>query len=212
MKNKDVKEVFKLSLTIQKNSRQIPDVVEYTADKKYSDLLYSVLQEMSVMDPENGIRYIEKKELNYSALSGRVGVTRQIVSKRVNNLIDLGLIEFDIKKKKYKLNYLDKSVCSLIPCDTLSVLNNTLSENCISIYVYLLNRFIANQEGTYLVTMAQMKRFIGIAANTTSNNNVIKDILQVLSLIGLVEWTYEIDSHKQMHIRVLDVRNRIKPI
>ena len=99
------------------------------------------------------------------------------------------LSDSDIEEeKRYKLNYLDRSICSLIPYETLRKLNNSLNHNAISIFVYLLKRYIANEEKEYPVTMLQMKKFIGIATSTTSNNEVINDILEVLSLLGLVKY------------------------
>ena len=47
-------------MKIQSNSRQIPDTDIYTADKKYCDLLYGVLQEMSYSETIGGVttRYV----------------------------------------------------------------------------------------------------------------------------------------------------------
>ena len=177
-------------LKINSNSRQIPDVEKYTADKKYCDLLYGVLQEISYYEKigDIGVRYVDKSSFSFESLGDRIGLKRATTSTKFKNLISLGLIEYIEEEKRYKLNYLDRSICSLIPYETLRKLNNSLNHNAISIFVYLLKRYIANEEKEYPVTMLQMKKFIGIATSTTSNNEVINDILEVLSLLGLVKY------------------------
>lgn len=57
--------------------------------------------------------------------------------------------------------------------------------------------------------MAQMKEYIGIATSTTSNNDVINDILFVLTKLGLIE--YEVRSKdNKTHIYIKKVNNVIK--
>ena len=56
-------------MEIQRNSRQIPSVPQYTANKQYSDLLYGYLQNISSMDEKTGIRYIPKKEIKYTEIA-----------------------------------------------------------------------------------------------------------------------------------------------
>lgn len=195
-------------LKIQSNSRQIPSIEKYTADKKYNDLLYGVLQEMSYLEDKN--RYVNKKDINFTSLSGRINLSRQTTSSKFKNLIALGLIEYIEEEQRYKLNYLDKTLCSLVPYDTLRAINNTLSQNAISIFVYLLKRYIANGEKEYIVTMGQMKKFIGIAVSTSSNNCIITDILNILSLIGLVEYVVIMTDKDKSNIVIKRVNNVIK--
>ena len=195
-------------LKIQSNSRQIPSIEKYTADKKYNDLLYGVLQEISYLEDKN--RYVNKKDINFTSLSGRINLSRQTTSSKFKNLIALGLIEYIEEEQRYKLNYLDKTLCSLVPYDTLRAINNTLSQNAISIFVYLLKRYIANGEKEYIVTMGQMKKFIGIAVSTSSNNCIIADILNILSLIGLVEYAVVMTDKDKSNIVIKRVNNVIK--
>ena len=119
-----------------------------------------------------------EKDISYSQLGTRLGLTRQTVSTKFKNLISLGLIVEDTERKRYILKELDQTTGSLIPFKTLKVLNNTLSHNAISTYVYLLNRFIAAGEMPYVVTLKQVKEFIGIAASTSSNDEIVTDIFQ----------------------------------
>ena len=159
---------------------------------------------------ENITRYVDKKDIVFSSLAGRIDLTRQVVSTKFKNLIQLGLIECVEKERRYKLNYLDKSVSALVPFETLRKLNNTLSQNSISLFVYLLKRYIANNQKEFIVTMGQMKRFIGIASNTTSNNEVINDILDVLKMIGLIKTELRNIEDNKTVIVITQVNNVIK--
>ena len=57
---------------------------------------------------------------------------------KFKNLIDLGLIE-KIDSKTYKLNILESNEAMLIKYPVLKLITDTLSENSISTYIYLLN-------------------------------------------------------------------------
>lgn len=47
-------------------------------------------------------------------------------------------------KETYELIQLDKNIASLIPYATLKLIVDTLNENSISAYIYLLNRYYGN--------------------------------------------------------------------
>ena len=89
-------------LKIQPNSRQIPSNELYTADKKYNDLLYGILQEMSYVGDEN-IRYVNKSDISYVKLAKKLNLTRQTVSTRFKHLLEIGLINYDEANKRYQL-------------------------------------------------------------------------------------------------------------
>jgi predicted transcriptional regulator len=203
-------------LKIQADSRQVPSIEKYTANKKYHDLLYGVLQEISYGEKLPGeevmSRYVNKKDFTYQTLGDRIGLNRVSTSKYFKHLIELGLIEEDKDSKRYKLLYLDKSIATLIPFETLRKLNNSLNHNAISVYVYLLKRYIAAGEQEYIYTRNQLKAFCGIATNTNSNDEVIIDILQVLELIGLIERKYMQTEDNKTITYITCVRNQIKEI
>ena len=58
--------------------------------------------------------------------------------------------------------------------------------------------------------MSQMKKFIGIATTTTSNNEVIDDILEVLSLLGLVEYELRFIEKNKSVIFITKMNNVIQ--
>ena len=200
-------------MNIQSNSRQVPSIETYTADKQFNDLLYGLIQERSYVEIINGTTYRYIDPLSQQEIADLLDTTRQTAGKRFKHLVELGLLEEDIAKggrKRYKINTLESNVASLIPFETLRKINVSLSRYAISIYVYLMNRFIANGEEPFYPTMKQMKMFIGIAYSTTSNNYIITDILHILSLIGLVEWDYDQIEDDKTLIRIDDVSNTIK--
>ena len=75
---------------------------------------------------------------------------------------------------------LSSDIASLIPNPTLKLITDTLNEYSISVYVYLLMRYIANGEETFLFKLSDIKKHIGICATTRSNDDVITNILFVL--------------------------------
>ena len=174
-------------MEIEKNSRQIPKRQEICSDKKYSDIVYGWFQDASERDAE-GIRYVDVKDVNYSSIAKRVGLTRQTVAKRVKNLEEIGLIYKNDMKNRYEIHLLSNVDASLIPQDTLSFLVDSQSENGISIYIYLLNRYWANEEKPFAFTIGQVKNFLGISIKTTSNNHCVVNPLISLSNNGLLEF------------------------
>ena len=198
-------------MEIQKNSRQIPKIENYTADKQFNDLMYSYIQEHSYIETINGVtsRYFNK--MTYQELADVLGATRKTATAHFKHLLDLGLIELDSAKsqKRFKVNVLDSNIASLVPFETLRKINASLSRYAISIYVYLLNRFIANGEAPFSPTLKQLKMFIGISYTSSNNDDMIKDILQILELIGLIDKVNEYDGSKT-HIKILKVSNVVK--
>lgn len=179
-------------MQILSNSRQVPKSVNIVADKKYFDILYGYLQVVSNWSGnKDHNRYILKKDMVKTKIASATGTTRQTVAKKITNLIELGLLEE--KEDRYELITINQDLAALIPFETLRKLTAALSENAISIYVYLLNRYYAvmndvnNKEKRFIVTHDQLKKYIGISVNTRSNNYITQDILEVLEKLGLVE-------------------------
>lgn len=175
-------------MTIQPNSRQVPKQHSLIIEKYYSDVLYSHLQVISQKTSTN-IRYITKRDANFSQLGVALNLSRQTVSKRFNKLIELGLIIPDEENNIFTLPKLNADMAFLIPQDTLRQMVSTLNENTINTYVYLANRFIANGEKPFDFTIVSVKEFCGLGAKSSSNNYIITDILHILSLLGLIKYS-----------------------
>ena len=91
------------------------------------------------------------------------------------------------EKDRYVLLPIEKNLAMLVPYGTLQVLTSTVKENVISIYVYLLNRYIASKEQKFRYTIDELKSVIGISTDTRSNNYIINSILLLLSKLGLLK-------------------------
>ena len=185
--------------------RQIPKTKEHCANKGYYDILYGYLQSQSQWEQgmNNNRRYVEKSIINYSQLGKKLGLSRQTVSKKFKNLIELGLI-IDEQGDKYYLTPLSSDIASLIPNPTLKLITDTLNEYSISVYVYLLMRYIANGEEMFLFKLSDIKKHIGICATTRSNDDVITNILFVLQKIGLIK--YHLTTLQQNNVEYKDVK------
>lgn len=173
-------------MKIDKDSRQVPKVKDIMADVKYCDILYCYFQNLSGWDGVKGHpRTFSKKDKNFSKISAELKISRQTVSKKFNNLLEMGLIKEN--SNGFELVILDANIASLIPVETLKILVSALSENAISIYVYLLNRFIAAGEQEFIFTKSQLKAILGFSTNTRSNDYVIDGILTVLQKLELIK-------------------------
>ena len=175
-------------LKIQPNSRQIPKVKSICANKKYYDILYAYLQCVSLRDDISGERFVSKKDVNFSKLGEMFNMSRQTVSTKFKNLKELGLVE-EVSKEKIQIIELDADLASLVPYDTLKLITDTLSDNSISTYTFLLNCYYANKCQPFQFTLDQVKSHIGISTNTRSNNDTITNILFVLDKVGLIKYS-----------------------
>ena len=177
-------------MKIESNSRQIPKVERYCANKKYNDLLYGYLQEISVkVDRDIGAaRLVPKSEINYVQLGKKFNLSRQTIATRFKNLLELGLIaEWEEDNRYYQLLTLEQNVAALIPYKTLKLMVDSLSTHSISTYVYFLNRYVANGEKEFIFTYDQIKAYIGISVNTRSNDETVANILFTLKNLRLID-------------------------
>ena len=181
-------------LKIQSNSRQIPKAKNICSNKKYYDILYAYLQCISERDNESNKRYFYKKDINFSRLGEIFNLSRQTVSTKFKNLKELGLIE-EIDKNTYQLIELSADIASLVPYNTLKLITDTLNDNSISTYIYLLNCYYGNDCRPFQFTLDQIKGYIGISTSTRSNNDIVTNILYVLEKIGLIK--YSLSTVKQ---------------
>ena len=178
-------------MKISNNSRQIPRDKEYLADINYCDYLYSYLQVISKWNGKSdSLRYIPKKQCTYVKMAQALGVNRQTISKKFKSMLEgepdsVALIRKE--KDRYVLLPIEKNLAMLVPYGTLQVLTSTVKENVISIYVYLLNRYIASKEQKFRYTIDELKSVIGISTDTRSNNYIINSILLLLSKLGLLK-------------------------
>lgn len=183
-------------MEIYYDSRQIPSDKVYTSNKKYSDLLYGYLQSISKRDNDNDIRYVLKKDLKFSEVAKIFQISRQTVSSRMNNLIEMGLVVYNELEKRYELVTIQKELAALLPQPTVRVLCNTLRERSLSIFAYLLKTYAQHEQKPCLINIDIMKGQLGLnVENRGTNNEIVTDTLILLKSIGLIDYrkTKEVD-------------------
>lgn len=182
------------------SQRQIPQTKEYLCNPLYWDIVYGYIQANSEWDGIEGHpRILPRKKAVFSKIGGYLGLSRQTVSKHFLDLGEgstktgtgLNLIR-KLENGDYEIEILDSKIATLINVDTLRVLTSALNEHTISVYVYLYSRWKANREKEFNFTYEQLKKIIGIGHDSTSNNYIIKDILNVLITMQLL--TLEVDT------------------
>lgn len=196
-------------LTLKPNSRQIPSSKQYLSNAKYCDLLYGYLQSISKRDPEkNHCRYIQKQQINFSFIGDLLGMSRQTVSKKFKAMLEgeknaLPLIRYEPQEKKYYLIDLEASIATLVQHNTLQLMVSCLQQKVLSIYVYLLNRYMANGCNQFQFTYEALKKVIGIGFKSTGNNYIINSILLVLKQLGLLRYRQELKKEVGKHEKTI---------
>lgn len=197
-------------MSIQKNSRQMPSSKAITKEKNYCDLLYAWLQcNSELLDMESRTRYIERKNVKWAKIErdftrqssdGTVEkiMDRKTIAKYFKHLEEKGLVKLNEEDDNYYLTILDNYEANLIEYKTLNKLMNVFQKNSISIYIYLFNRYFANDQKPFFATIRQIKEFIGIATSTTSNNMLIDDTLDILKRLKLLDYDITYQDGKTM--------------
>lgn len=176
-------------MQIEKNSRQVPKVKEITAEKYYSDVLYSHFQVISERNLEFGEeRFVPAARINFSALGKELGISRQTVARRFAKLVELSLI-YPQDNGDIILAPLAREQAFLVPYETLRKLVNALSDNAINVYIYLINRFYANGNKPFNFTITALKDHCGLSTKVSTNNYIITDILEVLKKLQLIKYS-----------------------
>lgn len=191
------------------NLRQMPKNSTIVQSKSYSDLLYAWLQLHSErVGPDLPQRRILKSDVKWTKIEKDFTRTdaegneikvmgRKTIAKYFQFLQDQGLVyQNEEDKEFYYLTVLENDMANLIEYNTLSVLTNTLQRHCIDIYLYLVSRWYANGSSSYIVTIAQIKNYIGIATSTTSNNLLVSDTLLILQKLGLIKYKTQQEQEK----------------
>ena len=207
-------------MDIKKNSRQMPSTTSIVREKDYCDLLYAWLQCNSERENINtSRRRIEKKKVKWASIerdftrqlsdgSIEKAMSRKTIAKYFSYLIDEKLV-IDVNDDYYYLAVLDPQDGNLIEYITLLKMMNVLQKNSINIYIYLFNRYYANNFQPFIATFRQIKDYIGIATTTTSNNAVIDDTIDILKRIGLLDYRLKVLEDNKTCLEFLWVKNEL---
>lgn len=191
-------------MVTQKNSRQMPRQEIVVSNKDYCDLVYSWFQCESAVN-DSGERTVPKNKIQYTQMGAMLGMDRRTVSRYVKRLTALELLEE--RECEYVLKKLEPSAATLVPCPTLRQIQNSLHRNSVSIFVYLLNRYIANEEQEFYISYVSLKKYIGISTSTASNNVVVSDIMKTLKALGLIDYKLVQTAEYKTNIVVTKVSN-----
>jgi hypothetical protein len=185
---------------IEKNSRQMPTMSSIIKNKDYCDILYAWIQCNSERAAVNvSQRRIDKKKIKWAAIEREFTVTLEdgtteklmearTIKKYFKYLESEGLIELDPNGEYYLITVLEADEAHLIEHETLRQMAHSLRRHAIDIYIYLFNRYYACGQKPFIATLNQIKQYIGISKNTSSNNLVISDTLKILKQLGLLDY------------------------
>lgn len=209
------------TLQIEKNSRQMPSTSSVAREKDYCDLLYAWLQCKSErISPDKQGRRIAKSMIKWTGIekdftrkladgTEEKVMARKTIAKYFKYLEEKGFIKLNPEDNYYYLTVLDASEANLIEYNTLSKLMNVLQKNSLSVYIYLFNRYVANGYQPYIVTIKQIKDFIGIATTTTSNNIIIDDTIDILKRLGLLDCKLVYGEDNKTYLEFQWVKNKL---
>lgn len=177
-------------MQIEKDSRQVPKKEEVIKNKNYLDLLWGYLQinsEWESKDPNH--RFLIKRKHSQTLIGEALGISRQTIKKKLDYLIEIGILTDagDI----WILNKIPDHDAFLIPNETLRKLVSFTNERVISIYTYILNRYIAVDKTGFILSITGLKSKLGLSTTTCSNNYIITDILECLQRIKLIDYHIE---------------------
>lgn len=133
---------------------------------------------------------------------------RRTIKKYFTKLIEKGLIIDNPEETFYRLKILNNEEACLIEYNTLCKFVNVFKQHSISIYIYLFNRYYAAGCSNYIITLKQVKDYIGVSQTTTSNNMIITDTFDILKSMGLLDYRYNFEDGKS-RIEVLWVKNHL---
>lgn len=194
-------------MKIEKDSRQVPSSIIYTADKKYNDLIWCYLQSMSYK--EGDYRYVDAYNITYVEMGDYLGLSRQTTKKYFLGLIDLNLIEYEKGRDRYKITSLSPDLAALIPENTMRKLCNTLKQNTISVYAYLLKSWYHNGKQSYKMALVNIKHQLGCNSGSGSNNYMVLDIMEILQKLGLIEYELRWEARNKCVYWITNVKNVI---
>lgn len=123
-------------------------------------------------------------------------MNRKTIAKYFKYLEEIGLVVLDEKGEYYNLTLLNPEDANLIDDLTITKLLNVFQRNSVNIYMCILNNYYSNGQKPFILTIRQIKDFIGIATTTTSNNGIVDDTIEILKRLKLLDYQMVYENEK----------------
>lgn len=188
------KEVLKINTEKIRVSRED----SFLKNKKVNDISYLVLFMEASFNPNNKkYRTIKIKDVNYSKLSKKAGISRQTYSRHIKNLIETNFIQVNQEEEEYILP-IPQEFYFDIEQETIRKLTSFAKSNSIKLYAFLLGwyNYYKNKKEDYTFSYDGLCEAIGLAPRQPKNRETIKDILEMLERLGLIKVSPCADSKK----------------
>lgn len=178
MSNKILEKRFPATVTL--------DFTTFLNDKKVDGELYALFQEYSYADDQKRTIVNRKSLPTQVQMCEKLGIkSPKTLREHRNYLIKQGFI---VEEEDHYVLPNAEEIFIKIPLETLQFLNDTLKEQVIKIYIYLSQRW--KYKGTeFYFTKEDIANHIGLDVNNRRTYTIIENVLQCLSLLGLL--TYE---------------------
>ena len=169
-------------------------------DMAYNDAVYAWLLLHSHYDSNEDHNYIYRKDFTFEAIGKDIGRTRQTVSKRIKELLELSQREDRYGRKDLLIDcgkyYIMPNFRDFQKLDSETVLNlfrlcnKTRREELIKTYAWLLKKFENKEKEISYVDLIDA---FGHSRGNEETYNRYKDILTTLQGAGLIKFRTSID-------------------
>ena len=199
-------------------SRRIPTTKEFLGNKQINDKVYGMLQAMSTTAKVDDkiVRFVYKKKVNKSEIAENFGVSRQSISRYFNKLIKCGFLnEIKVKSRDnchladaYELPE-NSDLFVPVEFETLVYLLDVTNADVIKVYTYLFNKdkckkFSYGSNGKYEFTYKELSSVLNLSYQNKTNQK-IKNILNALTLLGLIEcsWNHKFNEKSKFTLNII---------
>jgi predicted transcriptional regulator len=163
-------------------------------NKKINGLTFGIIQLFATYNKELNHLYITKEKLKEvkQIIIKKLNVSDKTAHRYIKQLIDEDLI-IETEEKNYIINAVDTNIdnyqkvnFNILEC----IVNNSINEFDLQIYVYLLNKF--NYKNNYNFTLLELSVAFGYSKSYRGNNNMkIKESLKNLRSLNIINYKNE---------------------
>ena len=209
-------------LATDKKSRRIPTTKEFLGNKQINDKVYGMLQAMSTTAEVDGkiVRFVYKKKVNKSEIAETLEVSRQSISRYFNKLIRCGFLNEIKVQSKNSCHFADayelpenSDLFVPVEFETLVYLLDVTNSDVIKVYTYLFNKnkqkkFKYGSCSKYEFTYKELATVLNLSYQD-KNNKKIKNILNALTLLGLIECSWNCQNNEKSKFTLNVIRKYV---